>query len=50
MCPQVDEYIPIREAMPKQKVNNDLEEEYNFKAVYQKEMLCAGETYRVCVF
>ena len=32
--------------MPKENINNDKEEEYTFKTNLQREMLCAGETFR----
>ena len=40
-------YEPIREAMSKTNVNHDREQEFSFKSNYQREMLCAGQTFRV---
>ena len=40
-------YEPIREAMDKTNVNHDREQEFSFKSNYQREMLCAGQTFRV---
>jgi hypothetical protein len=46
---KVEVYVPLRKAAGKNEVNHDTEQEYSFKSNYQREMLCAGQTFRVCL-